>query len=278
MILLSLFLQFFALFIGTLLAKRVLATSTTIYTFEDAYAQSKTLWVVSFFSITMIVVNAIAFHYDAFFLIFPLLYQKYAMPLTWVVIVAYVAFISSFTLYITHKREAKKFKAYLSALLTLNILILLNHYQKNFYDEAFLKESNSTEPLVRQSSGFSCTSASVTTVARALNITTTEKRVAQLSRLTTFGASSGQVRYALEKLGIKHHSLTGGFNDPNSIKAPAILYVDDPTVGFEGHAIVYFGKNSQGYAIWNPLGFDANLSEEELREIWHGKGVECSIP
>jgi len=260
---------------GVVLAKKVLVRGRGIFSFEEAYAQCKTLWVLSFLGITMIVVNAIAFHYDAFFLIFPLLYQKYAMPSTWVVMVGYVTFMSSFTLTITHQVEPEKFRAYLGGLLLFNLLISLNHYQKNRYDATLFKESNSTDVFVLQSTNFSCTSAAVATVARSMKIETTEKQVAQLSRLTTFGASSGQVRYALEQLGIAHHTLLGKFDDPNQIKPPAILYVDDPIAGSEGHAIVYFGKEPQGYAIWNPLGLTTHLSEEELRAIWHGKGVEC---
>ena len=94
--------------------------------------------------------------------------------------------------------------------------------------------------------------------------------------LTELGANAGQVRFALDKLNIKHHSLTAKFDNPNKIKAPAILYVDNPIIGFEGHAIVYLGKSHYGFEIWDPVGLKNYLSEEELREIWHGNGVECS--
>jgi len=276
MILASLLFQLFALLTGLLLAKKVITKNPSTLTFEEAYQKSKLLWAVSFLSITVILLNSFAFHYDAFFLTFPLLYQKYTMVITWVVIISYLAFMSGFTLYVTHKLEAKKFKIYLLALLILNVALFMNHYQKNSYGGAEVKEYNASERFIKQSTNFSCTSASICTVARAFDMNVSEKKVAKLSRLTSLGANAGQVRFALDKLGIKYHSLTAQFTNPNKIKAPAILYVDNPVVGFEGHAIVYFGKSHYGYKIWDPVGLNIYLSEEELRAIWHGNGVECS--
>jgi hypothetical protein len=278
MILVSLLFQLFSLLAGLLVAKKVIANNpSSTLTFEEAYQKSKLLWTVSFFCITVILLNSFAFHYDAFFLTFPLLYQKYAMVITWVVIIAYLAFMSGFTLYVTHKVEDKKFKTYLLALLILNIALFINHYQKNAYAGAEVKKYNASERFIKQSTNFSCTSASICTMARGFDMSVSEKEVAQLSRLTSLGANAGQVRFALDKLGIKYHSLTAEFSNPNKIKAPAILYVDNPIVGFEGHAIVYFGKSHYGYKIWDPVGLDIYLSEEELRSIWHGNGVECSL-
>ena len=139
-----------------------------------------------------------------------------------------------------------------------------------------MKDTNATEQFIKQSTNFSCTSASISTITRGFGMAVSEKKVAELSRLTKLGANAGQVRYALDKLGIKYHTLTGKFEDPNRLKAPAILYVDNPVVGFEGHAIVYLGKNHYGYEVWNPVGFKIYLSEKELREVWHGRGIECS--
>ena len=170
MILSSLIFQLFALLTGLLLAKKVIANNPSTLTFEEAYQKSKRLWVVSFLSITVILVNSFAFHYDAFFLTFPLLYQKYAMVITWVVIIAYLAFMSGFTLYITHKLEAKKFKTYLIALLILNVALFMNHYQKNSYGGAEVKKHNASERFIKQSTNFSCTSASVATIAKYFDI------------------------------------------------------------------------------------------------------------
>jgi predicted double-glycine peptidase len=276
MILASIFFQTFTLFIGFLLAKKVISNHhASTLTFEEAYHKSMLLWIVSFFSIGIMLLNAYAFHHDAFFLTFPLLYQKYAMVVTWVVIISYLSFMSGFTLYVTYVINNKKFKIYLLALMLLNVLLSINHYQKNAYGGEFVKDINSTEQFVKQSTNYSCTSASISTVARGFKMEVSEKEVAKLSRLTRLGANAGQVRFTLNKLGIQYHSLTAKFTNPEKIKAPAILYVDNSIVGYEGHAIVYLGKSHYGYKIWDPVGLNIYLSEEELREIWHGNGVEC---
>jgi len=272
----TLLLQTLSFITGLLLAKKAMEQSPKTVDFEKPYKNSKLLWLISLFSITIILLNSFAFHYDAFSLTFPLLYQKYAMIITWGLIVSYLSFMSGFTLYVTHKIKPEKFRAYLVALILLNILLFINHYQKNAYGGNLVKDMNITEQFVKQSTNFSCTSASISTITRGFGMAVSEKKVAELSRLTKLGANAGQVRYALDKLGIKYHTLTGKFEDPNRLKAPAILYVDNPVVGFEGHAIVYLGKNHYGYEVWNPVGFKIYLSEKELREVWHGRGIECS--
>jgi hypothetical protein len=275
MIFISLLLQISSLFLGYILAQKILTKHSSNLTFEQIHSNSKVLWFVTFIGLLFIFVGAYSFHNDDFFLMFPLLYQKYAMVITWVVIIMYLAFLSGFTLSITHKLKKEKFKTYLIALVILNILLLVNHEQKNAYDGMHVKGNNTSKMFTKQSTNFSCTSASVATLAKTLDINVSEKKVAQLSRLTKRGANAGQVRFALNKLNIKYHSLTQRFIDPNKIKAPAILYVDNPIVGFEGHAIVYLGKGHYGYEIWNPVGLHIYLSEKELRKIWHGRGIEC---
>jgi len=274
MIFFSIVLQVSSFILGHVLAKNVIKRRTRI-TFEQAYSSSKLLWFITFLALFIILIGNYAFHNDAFFLRFPLLYQKYAMVITWISILMYLAFLSGFTLNITHKMKKEKFKIYFIALLILNILLLINHHQKNAYGGMEVKDHDSLEVLIKQSTNFSCTSASICTLAKKFDINVSEKEVAKLSRLTKLGANAGQVRFALHKLGINYHTLTSKFTNPHKIKAPAILYVDNPIVGFEGHAIVYLGKSHYGFEIWDPVGLNIYMSEEELREIWHGNGIEC---
>ena len=199
------------------------------------------------------------------------------MVITWMIIISYLAFLSGFALSITHKLKQEKFKIYFVALLFLNILLLINHHQKNAYAGMHVQETNTSLRFIKQSTNFSCTSASVSTLAKGFDINISEKEVAKLSRLTKRGANPGQVRFTLNQLGINYHSLTKKFTDPNKVKAPAILYVDNPVVGFEGHAIVYLGKSHYGFEIWDPVGLNIYLSEKELKEIWHGHGIECFV-
>ena len=133
MILISLLSQILSFIIALLLAKEVMAKNPKTVDFEKPYKNSKILWFISLLSITIILLNSFAFHYDALFLTFPLLYQKYAMIITWGLIVSYLSFMSGFTLYVTYRIKPEKFRAYLVALMILNILLFINHYQKNAY-------------------------------------------------------------------------------------------------------------------------------------------------
>ena len=275
MIFFSLLLQITSVILGHILARYVIKNINLTTTFEQAHSNCKFLWLITGLSLMFILTGAYAFHNDDFFSILPLLYQKYAMLITWMIILIYLAFLSGFTLTITDKLKKEKFKTYLVALLILNSSLLINHYQKNAYGGMDVKENNTSTMFIKQSTNFSCTSASISTIAKTFDINVSEKKVAEISRLTKIGANAGQVRFALNKLHIGYHSLTQEFLDPNKIKAPAILYVDNPVVGFEGHAIVYLGKSHYGYEIWDPVGLNIYLSEKELKDIWHGNGIEC---
>jgi len=277
MILFSLLLQISSFVGGHFLAKQLIQNRPATLTFEQAHSSSKILWLVTILSLSFILLGSYAFHNDAFFLRFPLLYQKYAMVITWMVIVSYLAFLSGFVLTVTYKIKREKFRPYLIALLILNVLLLINHQQKNSYGGDLVKENNTSGMFIKQSTNFSCTSASISTISKVFDMNISEKYIAKLSRLTKLGANAGQVRFALNALGIKYHSLTGKFLNPNKIKVPAILYVDNPIVGFEGHAIVYLGKSHYGFEIWDPVGLNIYLSEEEIRKIWHGQGIECFV-
>ena len=275
MILLSILFQILSFILGLFTAKHLIKHNSSHLTFETAFSSSKLFYFITLLSLSIILIGAYSFHNDGFFLRFPLLYQKYAMIITWISILIYITFLSGFALVLTYKLKKEKFKTYLVALIILNIALLINHHQKNAYGGMEVKEHNSSEIFIKQSTNFSCTSASISTIAKTFDINVSEKEVAKISRLTKIGANAGQVRFTLEKLGIGYHSLTRKFTNPNKIKAPAILYVDNPIVGFEGHAIVYLGKSHYGYEIWDPVGLNIYLSEEELKEIWHGNGIEC---
>ena len=275
MILFSIIFQIFSLFMGLLEAKQIIKKKQKTVSFENAYKQSNAIIAVTFIALSIIFIGASSIHYDAFFLLLPLLYQKYAMIITWTTIIGFIAFFTGFILPLTQRFKAKKFKAYSIALLILNILLQINHYQKNAYHGDEVKENNNSDIWVNQTTNFSCTSASIASIARSFDINISEREVAQLSRLTKFGANAGQVRFTLSQLGIKYHSLTAQFTEPKKIKAPAILYVDNTLLGYESHAVVYLGKGRYGYELWNPLNYKEYLSESEFKEIWHGRGIEC---
>ena len=58
-----------------------------------------------------------------------------------------------------------------------------------------------------QTTDYSCTSASLASIARNYDINASEKSIAKLTGLTQWGATSGQLRYAMNKLNIGYNKI-----------------------------------------------------------------------
>jgi len=103
-----------------------------------------------------------------------------------------------------------------------------------------------------------------------------KEQASELLRVTKFGANLGQIRYALHRLGVGYESLRGQYKELKDVKPPAILFVNHPSVGVDGHAVVYFGLKDDGrYKIWDPLKGKIELSQKDIKDIWNGNGIRC---
>jgi hypothetical protein len=61
------------------------------------------------------------------------------------------------------------------------------------------------------------------------------------------------------------------------LATPAFLYIDNPGVGRNGHAIALVAQESNGrYLIIDPLAGKVSWSRDQLLEIWHGLSVSCT--
>jgi len=103
----------------------------------------------------------------------------------------------------------------------------------------------------------------------------TEESAARLLGTTTAGTSRGQMRFALHQLGIPFEERNDPRLTPAELPAPALLMVDHPAVGREGHMVMYAGRSEGGYEIWDPLTGRVEWSEREARSRWHGRAFSC---
>ena len=275
MILFSTFLQFTMLLIGVVIAKKAYIENRDIE-FDSAHKESKLLITLSLVILLLFAISAVLNRFDSLLELTPLIYQKYGLIITWTLLAIFIGFVSGYVLFFAFTLKREKIYSHLASLILLNALFILGHNHINGYIGDRVKFSFVDKGKVLQTTNFSCTSASIATIARGFNIKADEKDAAVLSRLTRFGANSGQIRYALNRLGIKYETLNSSkYRELKEVKAPAILYVDHPVVGYEGHAVVYLGVDGDKYQIWDPLRGDIFLSKERVEKDWHGNGIRC---
>jgi len=95
--------------------------------------------------------------------------------------------------------------------------------------------------------------------------------------MTMLGSSPGQMRFALDHLGIGFETLNCAYGSVRDVPAPAILFVDHPAVGVEGHAVVYVGRVAtvDTFEILDPIDGRHFAPLADVERIWHGNGIAC---
>ena len=270
---LSIVLQIVSFFIGGWIGLETFKKNPNI-DFDQAYKESKPLIIISITLLILFSLGSLFTRFDDLLEILPLVLQRVAIVYCWTMMAIFISLMSGFAIFLAYKLK-KNFRTYLPSLVVLNILYMMLHFQTNNDVGDIITKSEKKNGGFLQTTGYTCTSASVATVALKLGIDTTEKEVAILSRLTKFGANSGQIRYALNKLGINYETLNGKYKKLEDVKPPAIIYVNYPTIGKDGHAIVYLGVKNGGYKIWDPLKGKSFMSYQDIKKDWNGNGIRC---
>jgi ABC-type bacteriocin/lantibiotic exporter with double-glycine peptidase domain len=175
-------------------------------------------------------------------------------------------------------RIKKPFMDYMPSLFLLNILffILFSHINYPIYTLVSSRAPKHNGFL--QSTNYSCTSASIATIALSYNKKIDEKYIAYLSGLSKFGATSAQIRYTLNKIHLNYITLINVAFKLNKIEPPAIIYIDHPSLGVESHAVAYLDYNNTGYKIWDPLQGIRVITDNNMNHIWHGNGIKIYSP
>jgi predicted double-glycine peptidase len=138
-----------------------------------------------------------------------------------------------------------------------------------------LREEISPSGLVSQTSPVSCAAASGATILRLLGEMKTEKEVARLFGTSMLGSSAAQIIVGMEKMGFSSRKMEIDNCDPERLVPPAMLFVDNPFIGPESHAVALLGFQQGEAQIWDPLtGAMMGLGKEEAAEFWRGRAIE----
>ena len=132
--------------------------------------------------------------------------------------------------------------------------------------------------VILQSHPSSCAAASAANIAEVLGIEKTEKEMAQLMNTSEMiGTNAGQIIHAMEQVGIQCSKRWVDDSTPINISTPAMFFVDNEVIGPESHAVAFMGIQDGKWEIWDPLEGKLPHSYEQLKNIWHGKSLECSV-
>jgi len=242
--------------------------------FDRAYTASKPFMMLSATLLALFVVGAITVRFDTILQKMPLIYQKYSILYIWSLMLGFIALVSGFIVALGLKLK-RKLSSFLPSILLLNTLFLIFYFRVNGYIGDLVKESKRLDGGFLQTTNYTCTSASIATVAIHFGIDIDEKIASKLTRVTKFGADLGQIRYALNQLRIGYETLNEKYKHLKDVKPPAIIFIDHPAIGKEGHAVVFLGLKGKKYKIFDPLIGERLLLAKEIEPIWHGNGVSC---
>ncbi len=267
----SLLFSFLFFLLGIAVGKKTFVHSVDV-TLENAHTKSVIFYLGSIFLLLCFVVGVLFIRNDTLLVQTPLLFQKFSTLYVWSIFSALITFASAYIFSLAFLLK-KRISTYLPSLLLLNILFFILFFRVNQPIYSLVSSQPPQKKGFLQSTNYSCTSASIATIALRYGKDIDEKKVATISGLTKFGATTGQIRYTLNSLGLEYKDIINVYSKLKQIPAPALIFIDHPSVGKEGHVVVYEGYDEGRYRIWDPLQGERSISAEQMEKIWHGNGV-----
>ena len=174
----------------------------------------------------------------------------------------------------THHRE--RWKIVIAGILLIFVIQFIQwNYTRPIAPR--LKDIVAASGTVMQTSNSSCAAASGASIARTLGIQKTEKQMADLFGTTVGGTSGAQVIYGMRQIGFASKKVEVPDSDPERLKSPAMIFIDNQFTGPESHAVAYMGLNKDKAEIWDPLEGKRFLTKNQLAKIWHGRGIEFRL-
>ena len=207
----------------------------------------------------------------------PLWLQFHYTALTWGGILAIFAFVFSLAAAVamrTHHRE--RWKIVIAGILLIFVIEVIQwNYTRPIAPR--LKDIVASSGTVMQTSNASCAAASGASIARTFGMQKTEKQLADLFGTTVGGTSGAQVIYGMRKIGFASKKVEVPDSNPERLKSPAMIFIDNQFSGPESHAVAYMGLNKDRAEIWDPLEGRRFLTKNQLAKIWHGRGIEFRL-
>lgn len=207
----------------------------------------------------------------------PLWFDLFAVPMSFGVVIACFSFLFSLASTVAVKTRHPERNKIIVASIILVCAFPAFQYQHTHTVYPKLKHIK-MNGVILQSHPSSCAAASAANIAERLGIMQTEKEMARrMNTSEMIGTNAGQVIHGMEQVGIQCSKRWVEGSDPNHISAPAMLFVDNVELGPESHAVAFMGIHDGKWEIWDPLEGRVPYTYTQLKNIWHGKSLECSI-
>jgi len=269
LIALSAFLLFF------IIGKKAAAADTEL-TVENALKRKK--WLIYFTAVTALLLSGtlIGYLHDGSTQKLPLLLQRHIGSINWLILSVGFSTIAGYTLALAYKQKHEQSRA-LSLACGVLIFVGIVTFHRYFAPISnTLGPQQTSQGVILQSHNSTCAAASLANIAATYSIELTERQAAELLGTSDMGSSGGQIRYAIAQVGLHYTDIQLTERDLSRVEAPAMLFIDHPAVGEEGHAVSYMGKTPQGFEIWDPLTGKEFWSSKDGVSRWRGKGIEIS--
>ena len=244
-------------------------------TLESSLKKSRTLRIVALLCLVLVAPPLAAQVTDSICQALPLWLQGHASRATWIILGSLFALLSGFAVFVVIRTSHAKRSRLALALGALNVALFMANGRLNTGIADELSVKTTADGVILQSSSSSCAAATLCNVVAHFGVEISEPRAARLLGTTSLGTSPGQMRYALDQLGIGFVDLNERFRELSEVRPPAILFVDHPAVGPEGHAVAYFGTFKDRYEIWDPIYGRSFLKSGHIHQVWHGNGMTC---
>jgi hypothetical protein len=186
-----------------------------------------------------------------------------------------LAFLSGAVL--KEKAEAAK-KIKLLIVLSLLTSAFQIFFWKNYHSiQADVCGYRDVTGLIRQSTGSTCTPASVANILKHYGVEKTEKELAALFRTTPAGTYNYKVLHSLKDIGFCAEAIVLPPKDYKKLPVPCLIFIDFPGLGPGGHAACYSGVlPDKKIQLDDPLTGTQMLEEEKFLEIWPGRGIKIT--
>ena len=205
----------------------------------------------------------------------PLLWQRHRAAANWMIASGLFGLAAGFLSAVAVRTGHDQRRLVLACTLAGHAIFAITHVQKYGDVSAWLSVRETPDGIVLQSHPATCTAATLANIARQSGLVLDERGAVRLLGTTSAGTNRGQMRYALERLGIPFRMIDGRTTRLGDVSAPAILCVDHPAVGREGHSVAYMGRVQDRFEIWDPVSGRELWSEADAESCWHGHGIEC---
>jgi predicted double-glycine peptidase len=130
--------------------------------------------------------------------------------------------------------------------------------------------------VVRQTDRSSSEPAALATLLGHFGVTRSEREAARLLGTTARGTSPAQLYYGITHFGLACEALDPASATADRLRAPALLYIDHPDAGSEGHVVVLTEVDGDRLEIWDSLVGIWSVSMDAFATMWHGRGFLVS--